>query len=76
MKPHDTFLILGVEKGEEKIPVIFDIARKIGVTITSVNVRKPTLDDVFLYYTGRSIREQDQQPQMKKQSRFHFRRVH
>lgn len=74
MKPHDNFLTLGVEKGEEKIPVIFDIARRIEVTISSVNVRKPTLDDVFLYYTGRSFREQDQQPQMKKLGRFHFRR--
>ncbi len=47
------------ERGEEKIPVIFDIARTVNVSISSVDVRKPTLDDVFLYYTGRSIREQN-----------------
>jgi ABC-2 type transport system ATP-binding protein len=56
--PHASFLTLGVERGEEKIPVIFDIARTIDVSITSIDVRKPTLDDVFLYYTGRSMREQ------------------
>jgi ABC-2 type transport system ATP-binding protein len=71
VKPHDLFLTLGVEKGEEKIPVIFDIARTIEVSISSVNVRKPTLDDVFLYYTGRSIREQNQEPDEKKLGRFH-----
>jgi ABC-2 type transport system ATP-binding protein len=57
--PHASFLTLGVERGEEKIPVIFDIARTVNVSISSVDVRKPTLDDVFLYYTGRSIREQN-----------------
>jgi ABC-2 type transport system ATP-binding protein len=57
--PHASFLTLGVERGEEKIPAIFDIARTVNVTISSVDVRRPTLDDVFLYYTGRSIREQD-----------------
>jgi ABC-2 type transport system ATP-binding protein len=57
--PHASFLTVGVERGEEKIPTIFDIARSINVSISSVDVRKPTLDDVFLYYTGRSMREQN-----------------
>jgi ABC-2 type transport system ATP-binding protein len=57
--PHASFLTLGVDRGEEKIPVVFDIARTVDVTISSVDVRKPTLDDVFLYYTGRSMREQN-----------------
>ena len=57
--PHTSFLTLGVERGEEKIPTIFDIARTINISISSVDVRKPTLDDVFLYYTGRSMREQN-----------------
>ncbi len=56
--PHGTFITLGAERGEEKIPVIFDIARSINVSISSVDVRKPTLDDVFLHYTGHRIREQ------------------
>lgn len=56
--PHGTSITLGVERGEEKIPVIFDIARTVSVSISSIDVRKPTLDDVFLYYTGRRMREQ------------------
>lgn len=73
--PHGAFLTLGVERGEEKIPVIFDIARTVNVTISSVAVRGPTLDDVFLYYTGRSMREQDHeapQTKQKKPTRFRF----
>jgi len=73
-KVHDSFLTLGVEKGEEKVPVIFTIARDTGVVITSVNVRKPTLDDVFLYYTGRSIRGQSQEPTEGTPRRFFQRR--
>jgi ABC-2 type transport system ATP-binding protein len=75
--PHASFLTLGVERGEEKIPTIFDIARTINVSISSVDVRKPTLDDVFLYYTGRSIREQNPETPRSRTTRpagFHLRR--
>ncbi len=75
--PHASFLTVGVERGEEKIPTIFDIARSINVSISSVDVRKPTLDDVFLYYTGRSMREQNPETPRSRPSKpegFHLRR--
>jgi ABC-2 type transport system ATP-binding protein len=59
LKKHDSFLTLDVEKGDEKIPLIIEIAQKLSIKIKSINVRKPTLDDVFLSYTGRTIREND-----------------
>ena len=58
-KQYDSTLTLGVEKGDEKIPIIFDIAQNVGIKIKSISVRKPTLDDVFLSFTGRMIREQE-----------------
>ena len=64
-KIHDSFLTIGAEKGEEKIPVVFEIAGKLGLKIKSISVRKPTLDDVFLYYTGRTIRDQEPESPMK-----------
>ena len=73
-KQHDTQLLLGVEKGEEKIPVIFEIATKLHVKIQSISVRKPTLDDVFLHFTGRTMRDQDPENPMKEMVRFHNRR--
>ena len=36
-----------------------DIARENGMKITSVNLRKPSLEDVYLHYTGRSMKEVD-----------------
>ncbi|MCK5112701.1 MAG: ATP-binding cassette domain-containing protein [Thermoplasmatales archaeon] len=59
IKQHDTFLTLGVKKGEEKIPVVFEIARNLNIKIKSISVRKPTLDDVFLHFTGRTMRDQE-----------------
>lgn len=60
IKQHDTFLTLGVKKGEEKIPVVFEIARNLNIKIKSISVRKPTLDDVFLHFTGRTMRGQEE----------------
>lgn len=56
---HESFLTLGVEKGEEKIPQIIEIAQSEQIKIQSISVRKPTLDDVFLHYTGRTIRDDE-----------------
>ena len=58
IKKHDALLTLGVEKGEEKIPIIIEIAQSENIKIKAISVGKPTLDDVFLYYTGRSMRDQ------------------
>ncbi len=49
---------LNGEHGEEKIPLLMEIDQKeAGFEIKSINLRKPTLEDVFLHFTGRTIRE-------------------
>ncbi|MBU5537182.1 MAG: ATP-binding cassette domain-containing protein [Candidatus Aenigmatarchaeota archaeon] len=46
-------------KGSEKyLPKIIDVAKQCNVSIESISIRKPTLSDVFLHYTGREIREE------------------
>jgi ABC-2 type transport system ATP-binding protein len=74
IKHHDALLTIGAQKGEEKIPVIFEIAQTLDVRIKSISVRKPTLDDVFLYYTGRTIREEQPENPMKNFAKFDRRR--
>lgn len=59
---HDGFIDVGVEKGEEKIPVLLRLMEKQGIEVESVSLRKPSLDDVFLHYTGRTIREEEANP--------------
>ena len=75
LKQHDGFLTFGVERGEEKIPLIIEIAQKLNIKIKSINVRKPTLDDVFLHFTGRTMKEESEKLQnpMAIPPRFHGR---
>jgi len=68
IKKHEQNLTIGAKKGEEKIPIIVEIARKIDIKIKSISIRKPTLDDVFLSYTGRTMREDGQNNKVNKQN--------
>lgn len=52
-------LSMTVEKGERKIPKLIELAQKNRVIVKSVHLRKPSLEDVFLYFTGRTIREEE-----------------
>jgi ABC-2 type transport system ATP-binding protein len=61
IKKYDSFLTLGVELGDEKIPIIIELAQSLDIKIKSISVRKPTLDDVFLSYTGRTMRDNETQ---------------
>lgn len=42
--------------GTHLMPQIMNMLKDKGVDISSVNLKKPTLDDVFVHYTGRDIR--------------------
>lgn len=56
---YDQFITLGVEQGDEKIPIIITIAQQLDIIIKSITVRRPTLDDVFISYTGRTMRDNE-----------------
>ncbi len=43
-----------VENGENAVAALIET---VGVPVLNVHVHRPTLDDVFLHYTGRQIRE-------------------
>lgn len=58
-KQHDNFLDLTVQQGEKRIPDLINLAQAGNVTINSVNLHKPSLEDVFLNFTGKTIREQE-----------------
>jgi ABC-2 type transport system ATP-binding protein len=60
LKDADGTLTLSVDHGEEKVPTLVELARTNGITVRSISVRQPMLDDVFLHYTGRSMRDSDQ----------------
>lgn len=56
---HDDLIDLTVEEGEKRIPEIVIFAEKHRVGIVSVSLHKPSLEDVFIHYTGKGIREEE-----------------
>ena len=52
-------LNLLVDNGGHRIPEIVKLADEAKVVLDSVELHKPTLDDVFLSVTGRNIREEE-----------------
>jgi len=56
---HDDAVDLTVEKGNERVSAVVLFAEKHGIDIGSVDLRKPSLEDVFIKYTGSTIREEE-----------------
>jgi ABC-2 type transport system ATP-binding protein len=56
-------VVFGVPRGEEFVPRLF---AELGVPIRAVNVSRPTLDDVFMSYTGTSIRDAEEDPSVSR----------
>jgi len=50
-------ILLTVNEGESFIPRVIQTAQRFGVEISSVAMRKPNLEDVFIKLTGREIRD-------------------
>jgi ABC-2 type transport system ATP-binding protein len=53
----DGVLKLTVEHGEAALPSLLRVLDADGITLESINLARPTLDDVFLTLTGRSLRD-------------------
>jgi len=47
------------EVGEESSIQIIDLVRSKGLHVTKISLTKPTLDEAYLEFTGRSIREEE-----------------
>jgi ABC-2 type transport system ATP-binding protein len=53
----DGTLRLTVVHGAEALPALLRVLDHAGITMRSINVARPTLDDVFLTVTGRPLRD-------------------
>jgi ABC-2 type transport system ATP-binding protein len=49
-----------VDQGAEAVPTNLSALEAGGVTVTSVTVARPSLDDVYLHFTGRDFRSDDE----------------
>jgi ABC-2 type transport system ATP-binding protein len=53
----ETLLKLFVERGEAVLPAVVRAFDEVGIGLREIAVAKPSLDDVFLKQTGRTLRE-------------------
>jgi len=67
VKKQDSTYRVKVENGEETAPLVLNALMKNGVTITKLSLSKPTLDEVYLEYTGKAMREEEGSPDMLRQ---------
>lgn len=65
-------LNISVENGGTSIPRIIEIANTNNISVDSTLMKRPSLEDVFIHYTGRRIREEgaDNVERMRMQARF------
>jgi len=59
IEARDGSLELSIDGGEERIPELIDFADSRGLVISSIKLYKPSLEDTFLHYTGKTIREEE-----------------
>ncbi|HEY1639845.1 MAG TPA: DUF4162 domain-containing protein, partial [Streptosporangiaceae bacterium] len=52
---------LSVDHGEQALPGLLRVLDDAGLRLASIQLARPTLDDVFLTLTGRSLRDDSQQ---------------
>jgi ABC-2 type transport system ATP-binding protein len=56
-KLDEGFVTLYVDRGEVAMPAILRLLDASGLTLVTIGLHRPSLDDVFLRQTGRSLRE-------------------
>ena len=61
MQQTDSDLAVYVDSGESAAPAIMRLLSNDGIEVSALSVSRPTLDDVFLKYTGHTIRAQEGQ---------------
>jgi len=55
----DKFIVYST-KGTELIPEIFQISTRLEIKINSISLTQPSLDDVFISYTGHELRDESE----------------
>lgn len=59
VQPQDGTYRVKCQSGETFVPAAVEACAKAGVGVTSVAVKRPSLDEVFLEFTGREFREDE-----------------
>jgi ABC-2 type transport system ATP-binding protein len=55
----DNYIRAYVDSGAKNLPMLIDEVRSSGGTVLSATVHEQSLEDVFIHYTGKTIREEE-----------------
>lgn len=58
IKIEDNKIIVFTTKGSDLIPQIFQLSSELDEKIKSISLKEPSLDDAFISYTGRELRDE------------------
>jgi len=59
LREEDGVMNLGVKDGKARIPQIVMAAHEAAITVKAISLHEPNLEDVFLKFTGKKIREEE-----------------
>lgn len=62
IKIHNGSITINVQDAGKKVAELVRLAEKNKIKIDSIMIHKPSLEDVFLYFTGSTIREEEANP--------------
>ena len=51
-------LVMVTDDGTRVLPHMLDALRAENVAVTGINMKKPSMDDVFIHHTGRELRDE------------------
>jgi len=75
VKKQDGTYRIKLEDGEETAPSIIEAIRSDGHKVTRLSLTKPTLDEVYLEYTGKTMREEEESSEAMFRQRVTMRRA-
>jgi ABC-2 type transport system ATP-binding protein len=52
------FVLMVNDDGTKVLPGIIDMLRDKGIDLFTINLKKPSMDDVFVFYTGKEFRDE------------------
>jgi len=69
------YQIIVSQRGDKIIPKIFSLSQNNKVNINSIRLKRPSLEDVYLYFTGRTMREEEESRENLLKTRIMKRRI-
>jgi ABC-2 type transport system ATP-binding protein len=74
VKNKQDFITVFSTKSNEVIPKIFQASVSLGIRIISLTLKQPTLDDVFISYTGHDLRDETENKKYNRRKEFNLNR--